>query len=268
MIVLREGNFFGDVQACMRDRGVTACLTVYHPGDKQADARHYHDHIQIYFTLNGGSIEKRNGGEKELKAGSINFYQAGEPHQNIRKGIFSRGLNIELEDSFLKQHRLDTAVISQAINNTPDVQFAAIKIYKELLAADQYTTESIQLLLLASLSPTRKNLFYNIPPVWVERVRQVLHDCWNEHVPLSELAAIGGVHPITISKHFPRYFACTLGEYMRKLKTEKALSMIRSGENSLTGIAFACGFADQSHFIRVFKQHTGLLPGQYLSLIS
>ncbi len=62
------------------------------------------------------------------------------------------------------------------------------------------------------------------------------------------MATIIGVHPVTISKYFPRYFSCTLGEYMRKLKIEKSLSLIKSPGNSLTNVAYACGFFDQSHF--------------------
>ena len=57
-----------------------------------------------------------------------------------------------------------------------------------------------------------------------------------------------------------------LAEYMRKLKTEKALSMIRFPENSLTSIAYACGFFDQSHFTRIFKQLNGILPSKYKNL--
>jgi AraC family transcriptional regulator len=50
---------------------------------------------------------------------------------------------------------------------------------------------------------------------------------------------------------------------MRKLKIDKALSLVKSGEESLTSVAYECGFADQSHFIRTFKQMTGFLPAMY-----
>ncbi|MFV8347795.1 AraC family transcriptional regulator [Flavobacterium sp. ZB4P13] len=35
---------------------------------------------------------------------------------------------------------------------------------------------------------------------------------------------------------------------------------------SLTDISFECGFADQSHFIRTFKQQTGFLPKKFQNL--
>jgi AraC family transcriptional regulator len=93
-----------------------------------------------------------------------------------------------------------------------------------------------------------------------------MHDRWQETLTLQELAQELQLHPVTISKHFPKYFNCTLGEYMRKVKIEKALTQIRTSPESLTEIAYACGFFDQSHFIKAFKQVTGFLPKAYKKL--
>lgn len=106
----------------------------------------------------------------------------------------------------------------------------------------------------------------NIRPGWVNIIHELLQDRWNEQVTLQELSFAANVHPITISKHFPKYFSCILGEYMRKLKIEKALTLIKSTSFDLTVIALTCGFADQSHFIRTFKQITGFLPRQFQKL--
>jgi len=38
--------------------------------------------------------------------------------------------------------------------------------------------------------------------------------------------------------------------------------------SKLTDIAYQHGFADQSHFIRVFKEFTGLTPGEYLQKVA
>lgn len=44
-------------------------------------------------------------------------------------------------------------------------------------------------------------------------------------------------------------------------RVEQARGMLISSEMSLADIALACGFADQSHFTRVFSKVTGLPPG-------
>ncbi|HWK05009.1 MAG TPA: AraC family transcriptional regulator [Puia sp.] len=93
-----------------------------------------------------------------------------------------------------------------------------------------------------------------------------MNDRWNELLSLQDLSVVVGVHPVTISKHFSRYFNCTLGQYMRKLRINKAISLVKSSGTSLTDISYECGFADQSHFIRTFKHMTGFLPMQYQRL--
>jgi AraC-like DNA-binding protein len=57
-----------------------------------------------------------------------------------------------------------------------------------------------------------------------------------------------------------------LGEYIRKLKIEKSLIFLHKND-SLSEIAFDCGFADQSHFIRCFKENIGITPLKYRKIL-
>jgi AraC family transcriptional regulator len=102
-------------------------------------------------------------------------------------------------------------------------------------------------------------------PAWMKCVHEVMNDRWADTLSLKELSEAAGVHPVTVSHYFPRYFSCTLGAYMRKLKVEKALELLKSG-GGLTETAYACGFFDQSHFIKTFRELTGYLPAQYQKL--
>jgi len=45
---------------------------------------------------------------------------------------------------------------------------------------------------------------------------------------------------------------------------QHSLTLIGKKELSLTGIAYDCGYFDQSHFIREFKSFTGVTPSAYL----
>ncbi|HEX7458275.1 MAG TPA: helix-turn-helix domain-containing protein, partial [Ginsengibacter sp.] len=49
----------------------------------------------------------------------------------------------------------------------------------------------------------------------------------------------------------------------RKLRIEKAIELMKTNKYSLTEIAYLTGFSDQSHFTRIFKQHTNKNPSAF-----
>lgn len=65
-------------------------------------------------------------------------------------------------------------------------------------------------------------------------------------------------------RQYERTFSETVGmnpkEYSRVVRFQKALWLMQNGELNYAGIASACGFSDQSHFIRNFKSMSGYTP--------
>ena len=55
--------------------------------------------------------------------------------------------------------------------------------------------------------------------------------------------------------------------FLRDLRANTAAAMFNSVEASLTEIAFACGYSDQSHFTREFKRCIGMSPGRYKTFL-
>lgn len=67
-----------------------------------------------------------------------------------------------------------------------------------------------------------------------------------------------------LSREFSKYFEnLSFGEYIRKMRIEKAMHLMETTKYSLTEIAYLTGFSDQSHFTRIFKKQTGQLPTIY-----
>jgi transcriptional regulator GlxA family with amidase domain len=67
--------------------------------------------------------------------------------------------------------------------------------------------------------------------------------------------------------HFSRAFKHSLGlppmEYVVTRRLERAKAMIGSTKESLAEVALACGFADQSHLNRRFRDLIGVSPGRW-----
>ena len=81
---------------------------------------------------------------------------------------------------------------------------------------------------------------------------------------LKEISEGLHIHPAYVSREFSKYFQnLSFGEYIRKLRIEKALELLKQSRHSLSEIAYLTGFSDQSHFTRIFKKHTGRSPAEY-----
>lgn len=106
-------------------------------------------------------------------------------------------------------------------------------------------------------------------PDWVPQLKGLIQDQIDTQFSLRELAEGLRMHPSYVSREFSRYFDdLSFGEYIRKLRIEKALDLLEHSAHSLAEIAYLTGFSDQSHFSRVFKAHTGKSPSDFRKNLS
>lgn len=54
------------------------------------------------------------------------------------------------------------------------------------------------------------------------------------------------------------------GEFIRNLRMDEAARLLREGKVSVTQVAFAVGFVNQSHFSTAFHKRFGMTPSEYL----
>ncbi len=105
---------------------------------------------------------------------------------------------------------------------------------------------------------------YKKTPAWAKELKEILQDHIDTNLSLKEISKNLDIHPAYLSREFSKYFDnLSFGDYIRKLRIEKAIELLNSSSYSLTEIAYLTGFSDQSHFTRIFKLHTGKNPSVY-----
>lgn len=262
MLNLQEGSYTGKVMNKVHTDNFIVTTTLYLKSACE-DRLHSHHNATISFLYQGADVESRkNADQYKRKAGDIFFYDSGEAHKTISTLKTSKNVNIELRDSRFLKDNCSIANLQKLISNDIEANLIAVKILKEINISDDYSPTTLETLCL-DLTGMSNRIQSNIKPTWVKVLKQLLDDNWQNKYSLTELSEISGVHPITISKNFRKYFFCSLGEYVRKIKIRKSIPLIKNSELSLTEIAYTCGFADQSHFIRNFKAYTGYLPKDF-----
>lgn len=98
----------------------------------------------------------------------------------------------------------------------------------------------------------------------LQAVLQRLREVSVQGVTLSELAKLGGMSRYQLIRAFRASTGMTPHAWQLNQRINQARSRIRSGE-AIASVALELGFADQAHFQRVFKAHTGVTPGRYRS---
>jgi AraC family transcriptional regulator len=258
MIRLESAAYLGKNRKSFSLDGIVVSETEY--TQKVSEDWHYHVNNHLTYILHGGNREQRKNYEAQALPGKLFMYPSGILHRNLNTAHPSKNINLEVEDRFLIQYDLTFSVSSSV-----DLKFLLLKIFKECLISDNDSATAIQALVL-NLFESLHEKDERISPRWVALIEEVLQDRWNENVSLMELSNELKLHPVTVSKSFPKHFNCTLGTYSRKIKIDRAISLIRQSDRLLTEIALECGFFDQSHFIKAFKEVTGFTPKEFQRL--
>jgi AraC-like DNA-binding protein len=103
-------------------------------------------------------------------------------------------------------------------------------------------------------------------PSWVKDLKEIIQDQIDTQFAfdLRKISNDLELNPSYLSREFSKYFEdLNFGEYVRKLRIEKAINLIQNSTYTLTEIAYMTGFSDQSHFTRIFKLQTGKNPSSY-----
>lgn len=79
---------------------------------------------------------------------------------------------------------------------------------------------------------------------------------------LRQLAQAAGLSPYQLIRAFRAATGMTPHAFQLNAHVNRARSGLQAG-TALAQLAHELGFADQSHFQRVFKAHTGITPGRY-----
>jgi AraC-like DNA-binding protein len=102
-----------------------------------------------------------------------------------------------------------------------------------------------------------------LSPGALRRVRDYVETHLSDSIDLATLAAVAGLS----IHHFAREFKQSAGvaphHYLIQKRVERAQDMLARTNLSLSEIAYAVGFSDQSHLARHFRQIVSVTPRQF-----
>lgn len=258
--LLRAGAHFGDVRHLREVAGLILAESRYAP--HLTTPLHAHEAASLTLVIRGGYRERFPTRTFDCVPGKILFRPPGQPHSDQMSNGGAHCLMVEFPQSW--QERLHQAGFKiKGASQLPGVFHAVAQLRRELDTNDDATPLAVESLVLDLIcSCMRQKLNTNSKPMWITRLHDRLESEFERRISLSELAGECGHHPAHVARTFRAHYHCTIGEFVRRRRIAHACERIAAGD-PLSSVALDAGFANQSHFSRVFKTIIGTTPREY-----
>ncbi len=227
---------------------------------------HVHERPHIVVVFEGECREHQVSGSRIMDRASIIYFPSGLCHAvEFKKRTTLLSIEIdELRGSMADAIFGDST--PAAVITGGELFPLALRIRDELhnrRRSSDVAIEGLALELMAMASRSFAARPGSRVAPWASEARQIIDERYTSRLRLADLAKTLGVSPISLAEGFRRAFDCSVGEYLRKKRVERAIEMLVGSDLPLGEIASGTGFCDQSHFVRVFKAQTGMTPSKY-----
>jgi AraC family transcriptional regulator len=258
MIRTASQEFRGEQLRHIDAGGVVLCASRFAPGV----VIEQHVHTEAYVcVLVGGPLDERSDTGHAREAGlAVILHPGGERHANHFHGPgLCVNLSIGREWLGASLQIREPWTIRRSVHAGPwcDLGLRLLRLYaRRSMDVSPLDLEGVAAELAGA------NLSHLVPRpsaslrLVVEHMRAQPASPWR----LADYARLVDVHPVYFARVFRRAFGTSLGQYQRHLRLRRASALIARDDMSLTDIAAASGFCDQSHLTQALTRSAGLAP--------
>jgi AraC family transcriptional regulator len=260
---LECGQYFGTVVRRL-DLGAIVLAETRHAAGARIPP-HAHRNAYFCFVQQGDYVETLGPKSRDCGPLTVAFHTPDETHSECMNGTDVRSLNVEVTPDWLGRVRQLGPILSEPFDcRGGPAAWIAARLYREFRWGDTASRLMIEgLLLEIAAELTRASGPCSSAPPWLRRVRDLLRVRFRDNLSPADVAAEVGTHSVHLAAVFRKHVGCSVGEFTRNCRVEFASVQLARPSVPLADIAADAGFADQSHFTRIFKQATGLTPAAF-----
>lgn len=246
--------------------------------------RFYIECNYIAYVISGRRIFHKNEKNWELKEGTCVFVKNGTIISEKPKDEAWCVMVFFVPDFFLKQliaenrHSLSQNVSADAIDEMViplDVNELSKSFFISMLP---YFTQTppppeslIELkfkeLVLSLLLNTKNGNFLkyldNLNNGRTASLQEIMYNNYSFNLSIEEYAKLACKSVPTFKREFKRIFNDSPAKWVMKQRLNLASRLLENSKLSISEIGYECGFENQTHFSRVFKEKMGMAPLQF-----
>ncbi len=236
--------------------------------------RQNEDTYLLLFTYDGNGLLEYNGQKYPLSKGDGFLIDCRKPHYYKTTGThwdhmvlhFNGAQSADFYQIFQKSQN---CMFSQPTNGSFQKQledlielYEKISIYKELLISSKLNG------LLATL--LTNSAFYEkssqILPDNLNYLVKYIQNSYYQPLTLDFLSTFSGFSKPHLIRLFNKYLGCSPKEYITQLRIENAKNLLETTTIPAIKIGAMVGIENGSYFGSLFKERTGMSPGQFRNL--
>lgn len=251
-------------------------VTVERRTPQAAFPEHYHDFHEIMLVESGAGVHIFNDNPYTLTAGTVCFVRASDHHlfesvDNLRltnvlfrspqafRFLQDVGRFLPQEHHYQQQihWQLSPAVLHQALHCIELLERQPAGVGAEQIAARE--SQFLHLLILLHQDCFQPHL-RDVSENKVNQLLQWLQGHYSEEVNWLEAAERFSLALRTLHRQVKQHTGMTPQRYLNRLRLLEARRRLHHSDQSITDIAYACGFSDSNHFSTQFRREFSMSP--------
>lgn len=249
-----------------------ACDKITGVNDNMQDT-HYHDFYEFYFLEKGQRYIFINDKIHLITPDQLVFFEPYVLHRSYGDDDieFTRIL-IYFDKKIIRNHKLLdslkglSGVYEFDVKTTALIRdsFYALKDNQsqDNLFNEDYSTSLLEILIISFIR-NKDSLRPNLLGNKMSSILQYIINNYHENISLAYLADKFYISQYHLCREFKRHANITLIQYINKTRISNAQKLLYDKTRSIISIAHDVGFANVTHFNRVFKQLTNQTPSQF-----
>ena len=154
---------------------------------------------------------------------------------------------------------LEAALVNLGYDHAQAVKYArAVPRIKEDLLQSY-----LKIMTVCAEYMTLINALPSSAPRLPELAKIYLHENYAEKITIKDICRSLGCSKSALLTAFKNEYNTTINSYLCEIRIQEASKMLKNTNLSISDIADACGFYDQSYFSKVFSQHVGRNPSDF-----
>lgn len=249
---------------------------------------HWHEELQFCCVTRGAVTFSVNEKTYELHTGDGIFINSGYLHMarpladpdstyiclDIHPRLLCGFAGSVLEQKYVLPALDDPALVEVPLYRKEPWQAALLQRIREIYRESEQKKPGWELFITARLYEIFGEVLRHRPDVPVvrhrsqanavaQRILGYLTAHYSEKITLAQVAAAASYTEGECCRIFKRFTGETIFNYLRELRLEQSIRLLTTTDQSISEIAYNCGFQSASYYIEAFGRQFGCTPRAY-----